>query len=49
MHIRSQPDKTLEIGIAQDTVSDPLADQRTNAVLRDLLKRGISPFAELLE
>jgi hypothetical protein len=39
----------LEIGVTQDTVSDTLANERTNAVLGNLLKRGISPFAELLE
>jgi hypothetical protein len=39
----------LEIGVAQDTVSDTFANERTNAVLGDLLKRGISPFAELLK
>jgi len=27
----------LEIGVAQDTVSDTLADERTNAMLGDLL------------
>jgi hypothetical protein len=48
-HIRSQSDEMLEIGVAQDTVSDTLADERTDAVFGDLLKRGISPFAELLE
>jgi hypothetical protein len=49
MHIGSQSDETLEIGVAQDTVSDTLADECSNAVLGDLLKRGISPFAELLK
>jgi hypothetical protein len=39
----------LEIGVAQNTVSDTLADERTNTVLGDLLKRGISPFAKLLK
>jgi hypothetical protein len=48
-HIRSQSDEMLEIGVAQNTVSDTLADERTNAMLGDLLKRGISPFAELLK
>jgi hypothetical protein len=48
-HIRSQSDEMLEIGVAQDTVSDTLADERTDAVLGDLLKRDISPFAELFK
>jgi hypothetical protein len=49
MHIRCQSDEMLEIAVSQDTVSDALADERTNTVLRDFLKRGISPFAELLK
>jgi len=32
-HIRSQSDEMLEIGVAQNTVSDTLADERTNAML----------------
>src|ERR1700677_2304371 len=48
-HIRSQSDEMLEIRVAQDTVSNTLANERTNAMLGNLLKRGISPFAELLE
>jgi hypothetical protein len=49
MHIRSQSDEMLEIRIAQDTVGDALADERTNAVLGDLLKCSISPYAKLLK
>jgi len=49
MHIRSQTDKMLEIGLAQDAVGDTLADERTDAVLGDFLKRGVPPFAELLK
>jgi hypothetical protein len=49
MHIRSQSDEMLKIGIAQDTVRDTLADKRSYAMLGDLLQRGISPFAELLK
>jgi hypothetical protein len=49
MHIRGQSDEMLEISVAQDTVSDTLADERTNTVHGNLLKRGISPFAEPLK
>jgi hypothetical protein len=42
-HIRCQSNKMLDVGIAQDAISDTLADERTNTVLRDFLKRGISP------
>ena len=36
-HIRSQSDEMLEIGVAQDAVSDTVADQYSNAVIGDLL------------
>jgi hypothetical protein len=39
----------LEIGVAQDTVRDPLANKRTYTMLGDLFQRGISPLAEPLK
>jgi hypothetical protein len=36
VHIRGQSDEMLEIGVAQDTVRDTLADKRTYAMLGDL-------------
>jgi hypothetical protein len=36
-HIRSKSDEMLEIGVAQDAVSDTVADQYANAVIGDLL------------